>query len=277
MADGAGETDAVAGLEGVDHCANGFEAPGDVGFGLVEIGDNGLSEVEEECFAGFGAVTLVCEGEFFVGSAAKFDEVEMVGFEAGAEFFGLFGVEPAFLEFNAVDFDADDKRFWDTGVDAFGDFHDDPGAVGEGATIFVGAFIGGWGEELGEEVAMGAVEFNTVKAGCVEVFCCVGKSFDDVLYILGRCRAGLLEGHAHNIAFQLDVTGRNGVFLDIGGYLTTWMADLTDNQTAICLASSCKLLEGFESFTLWRFGSRNDWIAGCLQVVVFNHNITGKD
>ena len=54
---------------------------------------------------------------------------------------------------------------------------------------------------------MGAVEFDTVIAGRVKVFCCVSKSFDDVLDVLGRCRAGLLEGHAHNVAFQLDVTG----------------------------------------------------------------------
>ena len=207
MADGAGETDAVDGLESVDHCADGFEAAGDVGFGFLEIGNDGLGELEEECFAGFGAVALVCEGEFFVGSAAKLDEIEVVGFEAGTELFGFFGVEPALLELDTIDFDADDEGFRDAGVDAFGNFHDNAGAVGERAAVFVGTFIGGFGEELGEEVAVGAVEFDAVVAGCMEIFCCVGESFDDVLDVLGRCSTRFLEGHAHNIAFQLDVTG----------------------------------------------------------------------
>ena len=131
----------------------------------------------------------------------------MVSFKAGAELFGFFGVETTFLEFDTVDLDADDERFGEARVDAFGDFHDDAGAVGEGAAVFVSAFVGGLGEELGEEVAVGAVKFNAVVAGCVEIFCCVGKSFDDVLYVLGRCSAGLLEGHAHDVAFQLDITG----------------------------------------------------------------------
>ena len=207
LADGAGETNAVDGLEGVDHCANGFEAAGDVGFCFVEIGDDFFGEVEEECFAGFGAVALVCEGEFFVGSTAKLDEIEVVGFEAGAELFGFFGVEPALLELDTVDFDTDDERFREAGVDAFGNFHDNAGTVRERAAVFVGSFISGFGKELGEEVAVGAVEFDAVVAGCVEIFCCMGESFDDILDVLGRCSTRFLEGHAHNIAFQLDVTG----------------------------------------------------------------------
>ena len=206
MADGASETDAVDGLEGANHCADSFEAAGDVGFRFLEIGHDCLSEFEEECFAGFGAVALVGEGEFFVGSAAKFDEVEVVGFEAGAELFGFFGLEAALLELHTVDFDTDDEGSREARVDAFGNFHNDAGAVGERAAVFVGAFIGGFGEELGEEVAMGTVEFDTVIAGCVEIFCCVRESFDDVLDILVRCRTRFLEGHAHNIAFQLDIT-----------------------------------------------------------------------
>ena len=111
---------------------------------------------------------------------------------------------------------------------------------------------------------MGAVEFDAVISSCVEIFCCVGEPFDDVLNVLVRCRARFLEGHAHNLAFQLDVTGRDGVFLDVGGYLTAWVADLANDQTAMCFASSCEFLESLKPFTLWRFGSRNDWIAGCL-------------
>ena len=92
-------------------------------------------------------------------------------------------------------------------MDTFGNFNNDAGAVGERAAVFVGAFIGGFGEKLGKEIAVGAVEFDAVVAGCVEIFCCVSKSFDDVLDVLGRCSTRLLEGHAHDIAFQLDVTG----------------------------------------------------------------------
>ena len=67
------------------------------------------------------------------------------------------------------------------------------------------------------------------------------------------------------------------MFLDVGGYLTAWVADLADDQTAMCLASSCEFLESLEPFTLWRLSSRNYWIAGCLQVVVFDHDVAGKD
>ena len=150
MADGAGETDAVDCLKGVDHCADGLEAAGDVSFCFLEIGDDGLGEFEKECFAGFGAVALVCEGEFFVGSATELDEIEVVGFEAGAEFFGFFGVEAALLELDTVDLDTDNEGFGEAGVDPFGNFHDNAGAVGERAAVFVGAFVGGFGEELSE-------------------------------------------------------------------------------------------------------------------------------
>ena len=109
LADGAGETDAIDSLESVDHCADGFEAAGDIGFCFLEIGHDGLGEFKEECFAGFGAVALVCEGEFFVGSAAKLDEIEVVGFEAGTELFGFFGLEPALLELDTVNFDTDNE------------------------------------------------------------------------------------------------------------------------------------------------------------------------
>ena len=62
LADGAAETDAVDGFQRFDHCADGLEAAGDVSFGLVEGGNDGFGEVEEEGFALFSAVAFVLEG-----------------------------------------------------------------------------------------------------------------------------------------------------------------------------------------------------------------------
>lgn len=201
LADGAGETDAVDCIEGIDHCADGFESAGDVGFGLAESGDDCFGEVEEEGFALLCAVFLMGERKFLVCSAAQLYEIKAVFFEAGAKLIGFFGFETTLLELDAVDLDADNGVFGDASADALGDFHDEAGAVGKGTTVLVGAFVGASGEELGEEVAVGAVEFDTVVAGYMEVFCCVGEAFDHALGFFGGCGLGHLEGHAHKVAF----------------------------------------------------------------------------
>jgi len=79
FADGAGETDAVDGVEGFDHRADGFEAAGDVGFGLIEGGDDGFGEVEEKGFALLGAVALVGEGLLDVGRFRRHPDDGMTG------------------------------------------------------------------------------------------------------------------------------------------------------------------------------------------------------
>lgn len=100
-----------------------------------------------------GTVALVFEVEFFVRTAAKFDEVEAVGFEPGAEVAAFDGVETAFLEFDTVEFDTEDKCGGDTFVDFAGDVKDDAGSVLEVTAVFICALVRGWCEELGKEVA----------------------------------------------------------------------------------------------------------------------------
>lgn len=131
LANRASETHAVDGFEGVDHGADGFEAARHVGFGPGEGGDDGFGEVEKEGFALLGAFAFVGEGEGFVGAAAELDEVELVGFEVGAEVSAFGGVEAFFLEFDAVDFDGEDEGGGEAGADGLGDFHDEAGAVFE--------------------------------------------------------------------------------------------------------------------------------------------------
>ena len=181
LADGPGEADAVDGPEGVDHGADGLEAAGDVGFGLGKGGHDGLGELEEEGFALLGAVALVGEGEFLVGAAAQLDEVEVVGFEAGAEGFTFFGFKALVLELDAVDFDAEDEGFGDALLDFVGDFHDYAGAILEVAAVFIGTFVCGFRKKLGEEVAVGSVKFYSVVPCLVEELGGVGESIDDVL------------------------------------------------------------------------------------------------
>ena len=64
------------------------------------------------------------EGERFVGPAGQLHEVEAVGFEGGAQGFAFCGVEALVLEFDAVDFDAEDEGGGDAAPDRLGDFED---------------------------------------------------------------------------------------------------------------------------------------------------------
>jgi len=59
------------------------------------------------------------------------------------------------LEFDAVEFYAEDKGWGCAGADCAGDVEGEAGAVRERAAVGVGAVVGCWGEELGEEVAVG--------------------------------------------------------------------------------------------------------------------------
>lgn len=153
LSEHTGETDAVYGAKRVHHGADGFEAAGDEGFGFGEGGGYGTGEFEEEGFAFAGAVALMFEAEFFVGTAAEFDEVEAVGFEPGAEVAAFDGIEAALLEFDTVEFDPEDKRRGDMVMDFAGDVKDDAGSVLEVTAVFICTFVCGWREELGKEVA----------------------------------------------------------------------------------------------------------------------------
>ena len=87
------------------------------------------------------------------------DEVYLGFFEGDAEVPTIFGRLAAGLEFDGVDFDADDEGgIVDALFDFFDDFEDYAAAILERSAVFVGAFVGGASEELGEEVAMSAVD-----------------------------------------------------------------------------------------------------------------------
>ena len=76
---------------------------------------------------------------------------------------------------------------------------------------------------------MGAMEFDSVVAGCVQVFSCVDKAFLYAVDFFERGGMRLIEIHAHNLAFELDVASGDGVGLNRVGALSTWMADLADD------------------------------------------------
>ena len=71
------------------------------------------------------------ECQLFVCAAGELHEIEMVLFERCAELAGFLGVEAVFLEFYAVDFDAEDEVLGHTRPDALSDFHDEARAIGQ--------------------------------------------------------------------------------------------------------------------------------------------------
>ncbi len=189
LAYGTGETDAVDRVDGFDHPGDCAQTTSDVCLCLFEGGGDSVSELEEEGFALLGAFALVGEGQRLVCAAGEFDEIELAFvFERGAEIPALIRREAAILEFNAVEFDAKDEASGggEFGADGLRDFEDDAGAVGEAAAVFVSAFVGGVGEKLGQEVAVGAVEFDAVVAGFVKEFGRVGEASDEIVdFFLG--------------------------------------------------------------------------------------------
>ncbi len=222
------EAHAVDGLQRIDHGAHGLEAPGDVRLCLVQRGHNSLGEFEEEGFPLAGALALVHKPQLLVRAAAQLDEVEVGAFEARAEPFALVGVEAAGLEFDAVDFDPQHEVLGHAFVDRLGDFHDEARAVLEAAAVLVCAFVGGGGEELGEQVPVRAVQFEAVVAGCVEVFGCVGEVVGDFFDFRVGGRVWFLERHAQDLALQLHIRCRDGVFLKVAPHLAARVAQLTE-------------------------------------------------
>lgn len=95
------------------------------------------------------------ERHFLVRAAAQLHEVEPVIFELTAEVPALGGVEAAFLELNAIDFDAEDESGRYAVADRAPHLEDDARSVFQIASVLIGAFVGGWGEELGDEVTTG--------------------------------------------------------------------------------------------------------------------------
>ena len=189
------------------------------------------------------------EGQALIGAAGELDEVKFaVVLERAAQVAALVGGEAAGLELDAVEFDAEEEAGGggEFGADGLGDLKDQAGAVGEAAAVAVGAFVGGLGEELGEEVAVGAVQFDAVVAGFVEEFGGVGEAGDDVVDFFEGGGVGLVEVHAHDVAFELDIRGGDWVGLDKGWDLAAWMADLSYTEAAMLLCLGGEFFECFK-------------------------------
>ena len=90
-------------------------------------------------------------------------EIDAHLLEFHAEVAAVGGGSAFVLELDGVDLDADDEAgVGNAAVDLVDDLEDDAGAVGEaGATVGVGAVVGGGGDELCEEVAVGAVDLES--------------------------------------------------------------------------------------------------------------------
>lgn len=73
------------------------------------------------------------------------------------------------------------------------DFDDEASTIAEGAAIGVCSFVGRSGEKLGEEVAVRAVQLDTVKTGSLEIFGGVGEALDDVRDLFVCRSAGFSE------------------------------------------------------------------------------------
>lgn len=130
-------------VDGLHHAPGRAETAGDVDFGLLEQGAEELGEFDKVALAGFGAFFLVLEGSALEGAAGEVHEVHSGLFQLHAQVAAVFGGLPAGLEFDRVDFDADDEAaVVDAAFDFFDDLEDDAAAVFQAAAVFVGAFVG---------------------------------------------------------------------------------------------------------------------------------------
>lgn len=98
------------------------------------------------------------ERQLLIRAAAQLDEIKRRAFEELAEFFGFVGLQPLFLELDAVELDAEDEGGLRAGAHGLGNVGDEARAVLETAAVGVCAVVGGLGDELGEEIAVGCVE-----------------------------------------------------------------------------------------------------------------------
>ena len=277
LAHRAGESDAIDGFQRRDHGADGLKTAGNIGLNFTKGGDDSFRKLEEKRLALLRALAFVRKRQLFISPAAELDEVKVVGLELRAQGFALFGVEALVLELDAVDFDAEDEGFRDALLDLVCDFHGQAGAVLEGAAVLVRAFVCGLREELGEEVAVGTVELDAVVAGFVEVFGSVGEAVDDAMDFFGGGRVRFREGHAHDVAFELDIAGGDGVAADVGGDLAAGVADLADHEAAVFLALGGHGLKGLKAFAFEFGAAGDDGVSLGFELVVVYHDVSGQD
>ena len=77
----------------------------------------------------------------------------MVGFEASTKFSAFSCIEATFLEFYAIDLDAEDERWGNAVMDCASDLKNDPGSILEATAVLICTLIGRWRKELGNQVA----------------------------------------------------------------------------------------------------------------------------
>ena len=124
---------------------------------------------------------------------------------------------------------------------------------------------------------MRAVELYPVVASLVEKFRRVGESLNHTFDFFRGGRVRFREMHAHDFAFELDVAGTDGTLLNTLLALSTWVADLADDETSVGFGGGGEFLEGLEAVTRERASTRDDGVAGGFELVEFDHDIAGEN
>ena len=217
------------------------------------------------------------ESELLVRAAGQLDIVKAVLLEQLAQVPAVLGREAAVLELDAVELDADGKGLGDAFPDGVVDFDNDARAVPQGASVVVRPLVGCRGEELGQEVAVGAVQLNTVKARLVREFRHVGEVVDDPVNVGLFHRPGLAVGEAYRHALELYIAGGDGVGLDGLGDLAARMRDLDVDEAAMCFGcrgNFCPLVEPLpgERGVVW-----DDDVSCGFELVVLHHDVSCED
>ena len=110
----------------------------------------------------YRTLLLILKRPPFKGTAREIDKIHPGLLEQDTEILTVIRRSSSGLEFNGVHFDADDEVGVGNSTAHFlDDFQDDAGAVFEGPSVLVCALVGGLAEELGEEVAVSAVDLHS--------------------------------------------------------------------------------------------------------------------
>lgn len=115
--------------------------------------------------------------------------------------------------------------------------------------------------------------YNAIPSSLLKVLSSVCPTLDETLDLSIRCSVGLGERHAHHLALELDIGGRDWVLLDARLYLTAGVRDLADHQSTLFLALRGHGLESIEALSLVRGRSRNDGVSGSFKVIIFEPSV----
>ena len=124
---------------------------------------------------------------------------------------------------------------------------------------------------------MRAVELYAVVASFMEKLRRVGESLNHAFDFFRGGWVRFREMHAHDFTFELDVTGADRILLDALLALSTWVADLADDETSVGFGGGGEFLEGFEAITREGASARDDGVAGSFELVEFDHDVAGED